>query len=219
MHHYLKNTAIVVLLLAIGGGGAYYYHQSNSNQASQQTTRQASQGQSHAKRQNSHHSNWHNIPVHHKTTTGKMKQSQPVNKPGYTLSVLPKDIQGTWYSYNEGKLETLTISNDKITDDYGSTTIHARPKNTNSMKASKHPKWSIALTPSAIRGQHFTQIMGWNQSAGDGESYAIINVNGMTILDSAGGADYWTDANFYRTPQQAKQNKKKIYKNKGEKGY
>lgn len=162
-HHYFRNSAIIILLLAIGAGGDYYYyHQSNSSQPIQQSSRQASQGQS-------SHKPMHQSLIHRTVNkVNRVKQSvshsQPANKPGYTLSVLPKNLQDTWYSYdNDGKLDTLVITPNKIIDNGHTQIIHARPMKFNALKAANHSSWSIAIPyKHSLRGQHFTDILGWN---------------------------------------------------------
>lgn len=223
-HHYIIGTLAIIVLLALGAGGAYMF-MSNNNSSSQQSSSKVS---SNNKSNNQSNDNNSNATVPHNTHHGSStipnnnskstKASTPTNKPGYTLATLPSNIQGTWYSYDWGKLETLTITNNKIIDNGHVATIHTKPKNKDTSKDKKHSQWEYAIPyPKKVRGISMIEVRGWTQTAGDGESYGTINTNGMTVLNSAGGAGVNTDANFFKSKQQAKQNKKKQFH--GEKRY
>ena len=210
-HHYIIGTLAIILLLAIGAGGADLLSSSNHSRKPRITTPQSSQSISN-KNNNAHHSSRTPIVDH------THKQAAPVNKPGYTLAVLPQNLQGTWYSYDNKKLDMLIITPHKIIYNGHTESIKSRPKNTDAMKATKHPNWGCALiAPKAVRGIRLLNVRGWNQGAGDGDDYGLINNHGMMVLDLAGGAGAETDANFFKSKQQAKQNKKKSFK--GEKRF
>lgn len=216
-HHYIIGTLAVIILLAIGAGGAYMLTGNNSStqqQSSEQSpSRNSNQSNNSSSKPSSSNNSNSSTTSKPKAPSHTTKQSTPANKPGYTLSVLPNKLQGTWYSYDEGKLNTLTITSNKIISNGDTETIHARPKNADAMKAANHPTWGVAMIfPKLARGIRLLNVRGWNQTAGDGDDYGIINTNGMTVLDLAGGAGAETDANFFKSKQQAKQNKKKQYK-------
>lgn len=200
-HVFIKwLTAIAVIILAIGGGifGYSQFNGTHKKPISEIITNHKNSSQS--------DSNHHSSP----------------NKPGYTLSVFPKSIRGTWYSYDDDKLETLKITATAITDDGNTTYLHAGPVKSLPKMHPKHSTWIYASRPHKIRGIDLTEVRGWNQGAGDGASYGAFQStdnsnNPITVLECAGGADVSLNGNFYQSKSTAEQMKKQVFT--GEKKY
>lgn len=130
---------------------------------------------------------------------------------------VPAGMQGTWYTYEDGKLDTVTFNANSITYAGHCIEFHRQTREIpgkyfdnpdsmpNSYKAATK-NWNTA-TFMNIRGIKWLNIRGWVQSAGDGAYYGLKTEKGQTVLVSAGGAEAWADAVYWRNLSDAKKYK------------
>lgn len=129
-----------------------------------------------------------------------------------TMKVFPKSIRGTWYHYDgKGHYGTTKITAKKIkTRSYSSghwytytTPLHHRKTTVDPDKASRHLKWGVA-----IMANGWTDLRGWNQSAGDGVYYKVghqrYHGKHVRVLKEAGGAMIEVNKHSYKTKHLAK---------------
>lgn len=129
-----------------------------------------------------------------------------------TMKVFPKSIRGTWYHYDgKGHYGTTKITAKKIKErSYSSghwytytTPLHHRKTTADPDKASRHLKWGVAIKVSG-----WTDLRGWNQSAGDGAYYKVghqrYHGKHVRVLKEAGGAMIEVNKHSYKTKHLAK---------------
>ncbi|KRM87558.1 hypothetical protein FD19_GL001069 [Lacticaseibacillus thailandensis DSM 22698 = JCM 13996] len=144
----------------------------------------------------------------------------------------PAAMQGTWYSYTSGSdyepagYTKVVISGNKMTTSQGDTTEYTELHDTSEYTAAERrfmdcgnydgfvmdeyrsDHWGKTDTFEA-NGYQWFNVRGWYQSAGDGESFCVINrsVDGQTVpvLTTGYGAGTWVDKHMYRTPELAHQ--------------
>jgi len=130
-------------------------------------------------------------------------------KAKYTMKTFPKSIRGTWYSYQYHEMDRIKITSKKITEIKEVSRLHSRkttayPKENAKMK---HPSW-VTARMMTVNHEHWVNVMGWYQTAGDGESYRQVThkIGGShhSILQMAGGAGFWTDSHGYHSKHLAK---------------
>ncbi|WP_143462521.1 hypothetical protein [Levilactobacillus enshiensis] len=130
-------------------------------------------------------------------------------KARYTMKTFPKSIRGTWYSYQYHKMYRIKITAKKMTGTDFTSRLHSRkvtayPKSGAKMK---HPSW-VTARMMTVDHEHWVNVMGWYQTAGDGESYRQVNhkIGGQRhrILQTASGAGFWTDSHGYQSKHLAK---------------
>lgn len=144
-------------------------------------------------------------------------------------SLIPDNMQGIWYGYNEytNSIETITMRGNTITTTGkygGSMTVHADSERTadekryftesmdpNLMIESRKSWALIQSVNDKIRGANWVNVKGWYQTAGVGTYYAVYNRDGNQVLTEAMGADVWVNMHYYRTEALANQMKNKRY--------
>lgn len=127
------------------------------------------------------------------------------------LFSVPAQLQGTWYSYSEGKMQRLVITDHSVINGQEEQQLHKQQHDFDFERFEKDKtymektaNWGRAVMASA-HGIDFMNVQGWTQGAGDGESYGIKNLAGQTALVTASGADFWTDEVFWPTEALARQ--------------
>ncbi|KRL56572.1 hypothetical protein [Furfurilactobacillus rossiae] len=144
----------------------------------------------------------------------------------------PSSFQRTWFGYNSytHNIDTITFSNNRSTDSSGdSSTIHSTEERTNDdnaiLNAKKQPTtpeekqkldhWGLFNEVHLDNGENWINIMGWYQTAGDGEFYRVANenINGQStpVLFDAGGAEIWINEHYYTSKDIALQMKDKNF--------
>ncbi|GAX00766.1 hypothetical protein [Secundilactobacillus silagei] len=124
-----------------------------------------------------------------------------------TLKSFPMRLHRTWYHYDgHGRYDTIHFSAKKIRSaqyydhKWYHYTSRLHHRNVNSNKITKHPNWLVGQTYH-YRGAFWTNTMGWNQTAGDGDSYKVetkrFHYRKIRVLSVAGGAENWISDHFY----------------------
>lgn len=116
---------------------------------------------------------------------------------------VPSEMQGTWYS-SDG---SIALHGNTITTSDGDVKLYRRsPSFVNSdefndsavQEATKD--WGVAHMFSD-NGMQWLNVMGWVQSAGDGESYAVhtedLDGKSVKVLVAASGAENWVDTVYF----------------------
>ena len=137
------------------------------------------------------------------TTTAQAKAKM-------TERTLPKAIRGTWWHYDgHGRYGKTTITAKKIKSRSHSngnytTIIHTRKQSADPDKLKIHQNWGVI----SMRYHGWTDIRGWNQSAGDGTYYKLshrqYHGKRIRVLKLAGGAGIDTYSHQYATKKLAK---------------
>lgn len=134
------------------------------------------------------------------------------------IKKFPKNIEGKWYAYTnfglggKRKLYKLNLSAKayhfhaykKHEVLYGN--IPAKKK----AYFNKTSKWSYADT-FTMNGYKWVNFIGWQQSAGDCDSYNVHKFGKHTVLSAAGGATNSVSAHYYRSVKVAKHMADKHY--------
>lgn len=133
----------------------------------------------------------------------------------YTLKVFPKRLQRTWYHYaGKGHYSAIKFTNKTIKDreyfdgKYSTSTshLHYRKVNVDPDKIATHP-WAVGHA-FYFRKAHWTNVMGWNQSAGDGDFYKVgtktYHGHKLRVLSVGGGAEAWIINHYYTSRKVAK---------------
>lgn len=156
-----------------------------------------------------------------KSSSVSSSTSQKSNIPGDEgLADVPSELQGTWYSGDHfgdddnDSISTLTLGEHTVSfkggEGSGTTILHKRAKDFDStkyiqdksyMKATKD--WGICSMLN-VEGQKMFNVMGYNQGAGDGAYYYLMQEEGQTVLVEAGGAGAWADAVYWKDEASAK---------------
>ncbi|WP_395322788.1 hypothetical protein [Levilactobacillus parabrevis] len=136
-----------------------------------------------------------------------------------TVKALPKKLQGAWYHYDgHGKHDRVKFTATKWRtvgyqngSRYASTsTLHQRKLNADPDKLARHANWVVGWKMT-VRRANWTDLRGWNQSAGDGTYYKVANKRyhgqKLAVLSEAGGAGVWVTQHYYASKQVAKQMK------------
>ncbi|KRL06420.1 DUF4767 domain-containing protein [Liquorilactobacillus hordei] len=123
-------------------------------------------------------------------------------------SIVPTALRRTWYGYDdEGNLNTITITDDTLIANGSKTYLHTRDTNVDPAQEPQHDDWGSASTTN-VRGINFLNIRGWNQTAGDGDSYGVKQENAdgqnIDVMIEAGGADFWCSQTYYTSTDLAK---------------
>ncbi|WP_056967278.1 DUF4767 domain-containing protein [Liquorilactobacillus sucicola] len=132
-----------------------------------------------------------------------------------TVSIVPAALKRTWYGYDDdGKLNTVTITDDTLTAGGSKIYLHTRDNNIDPSQEPQHDDWGNASMGN-IRGIDFLNVRGWNQTAGDGEYYGVKqeNVAGQNIdvMVEAGGAGAWCSQTYYASVDLAKKQQGQKY--------
>ena len=135
---------------------------------------------------------------------------------------VPKDMQGTWYyidSYTK-KPEKLVIGQNVINNKGYKPELHVMNKHfgdkTNLTKWSRAYRdasrdWSdTSLTK--VRGINYVQVIKWGAVGGDGLSYGLHKEAGQPVIVIGTGAKTWTENVAWKTPELAKENSGKHFK-------
>ena len=137
---------------------------------------------------------------------------------------VPKELQGTWYTYpaDDDKLETIKISQNKINDGYSSLELHKiNVKFANEHLYSDMSKsyrnatknWGMAqMIGKKIHNIDYLNVRTWMQGAGDGIYYGAHTENGQSVVVIGEGAGLWTNSVAWKTPQLAQQYKHKKFR-------
>lgn len=200
--------SVAVLLTACGSQSSQSKKDIESVELSSNTAKHSSSNKGFTKKQSSSSS----------STAGSSSEStEDTSGPdGSTLYNVPSSLQGTWYTVNtDGDIATVTFGQNTL--DYssdgstGSTLkLYKTPAGFDPTTASTQNDIASAKYYT-VDGTNYLNIMGWNQSAGDGSSYAIKNENGNEVMVEAGGAEFWIDAVYYKTQDLAQQYKDTKY--------
>lgn len=134
---------------------------------------------------------------------------------------IPSEYQGTWYTYRTGtnKLFTIVISQHKVSEGNYTTELHKVDKSAgdyvekyarSKSYANETKNWGRVnfMNQEGIR---YLNVMGWIQSAGDGEFYGPHTEKGQTVMVIAEGAGPWVDCVAWKSPQLAQQYKHKKF--------
>lgn len=126
-----------------------------------------------------------------------------------TLKSFPTSLHRTWYHYDgHGRYDTIHFSSKKMSYAqyydhkwyHSTSTLHYRNANTDPDKIKRHNSWVVGHT-FHIGKANWTNVMGWNQSAGDGSSYKVetktYHHKKVRVLSEGGGAEFWIDNHFY----------------------
>lgn len=131
-----------------------------------------------------------------------------------TLKTFPKSLRRTWYHYDgHGRYDTVKLtSKHYYTKSYyekwyhSSSTLHSRNGKTDPEHLKMHSSWVVGHAYH-IGKAHWTNIMGWNQSAGDGTSYKLeirkYHHKNFRLLSEGGGAELWISQHYYATKKVA----------------
>jgi hypothetical protein len=201
-----KKGLIFVPLLCVGLllGGCSNSNQSKSNKHVQSTKVSSSKKVDSAQKSSQ------------KNTT---KSSVDTKAKSTTEAFIPANLQKTWYSVDEdGNVDKLSFTANAIhyenSVDSGTTTIHDGSSEPDPDTASIHSDWGRSGKVS-IHGINFLNVLGWNQSAGDGTYFGIksevINGKPTDILVDAEGAGVWCSATYYESEALAHQEAGKKY--------
>lgn len=136
---------------------------------------------------------------------------------------IPEAMQGTWYTYIDGKLIKTVIDDHHIGDDGQTTELHIQTREMpekylddgNSIPKSylkETQNWSTAGYMN-LHGIKWLNTRGWIQGAGDGEFYGLKTEEGQTALVVAGGAGVWTTAVCWRNVASAQKYAHKKFSN------
>lgn len=131
---------------------------------------------------------------------------------------VPENMRGTWYSADDGENSTINFGAHQLTIDGQTNQLYKKDSNfsvDNESSATRDAvykateNWSNASFWD-VHDMHFLNLLGWNQEAGDGVSFAVhtetINGKQVKILVAAGGAEFWTERIYYQTQDLAKAN-------------
>lgn len=126
-----------------------------------------------------------------------------------TLKSFPTSLHRTWYHYDgHGRYDTVRFSSKKTSYSqyydhkwyHGTSTLHYRNVKSDPDKIKIHGTWVVGGV-FRMGKTTWTNIRGWNQSAGDGTSYKIetktYHHKKVRVLSEAGGAGFWIDNHFY----------------------
>ena len=133
-----------------------------------------------------------------------------------TVKTYPARYQHVWYHYNgDGRYDKMkfTAHNMSYTQNYenridiSQSALHSRNSDANPVTLKDHPSWVMGL-PVRVRGEHWVNIYGWNQTTGAGVYYGVANKTyrnrKLRVLTSAHGAGVWTDKHYYLSKKVAK---------------
>ncbi|WP_308556457.1 hypothetical protein [uncultured Lactobacillus sp.] len=128
------------------------------------------------------------------------------------LYTIPSEFQGVWYTVSYGKMYKIVFTDHEIIENGQTTELH-KMKRSFIDKIEKMPKsyqdktmkWGRASMMTDIKKNTWFNVMGWNQTAGDGESYRLHTEKGQNVLVLASDAGPWTDSVAWKTPQLAKE--------------
>ena len=137
---------------------------------------------------------------------------------------VPRELQGTWYTYpaDDNKLETIKISQNKIDNGYSSLELHK----INAKFANEHlysdmsksyrnatKNWGMAqMIGKKIHNINYLNVRTWMQGAGDGIYYGAHTESGQSVIVIGEGAELWTNSVAWKTPQLAQQYKHKKFR-------
>lgn len=132
-----------------------------------------------------------------------------------TASIVPAALKRTWYGYDDdGKLNTVTITDDTLTAGGSKIYLHTRDNNIDPSQEPQHDDWGNASMGN-IRGIDFLNVKGWNQTAGDGEYYGVKQENvarqNIDVMVEAGGAGAWCSQTYYASVDLAKKQQGQKY--------
>lgn len=135
------------------------------------------------------------------------------------LDNAPAEMLGTWYSYDNHEEATVTFTEHTIeeTEDGRTVTTELHKMNPDRDRGdhdqdkaywAKTKHWAtiskFKVPESKPKDNKlYYNIYGWNETAGDGEFYALHTEESQPVLILAGGAGIWTDAVYWKTPELA----------------
>lgn len=139
---------------------------------------------------------------------------------------VPSEMQGTWYSADNDADSTMTFGPHSYTysydDDSGTTQLYKQDSQwaqnednyTNQDIQKATTNWGKASFFN-LDGEHWLNVRGWTQGAGDGESYAVktetVDGKQVKVLVVGGGARNLVDAVYYQSKDMAQQNADKKF--------
>nr|WP_259686826.1 hypothetical protein [Lactobacillus helveticus] len=128
----------------------------------------------------------------------------------------PEEMLGTWYSYDNHEKAAVTFTDHTIEETENGHTVTTelhkmKPDRDRGEDKAYWAKTKHCATISKFKmpeskpkdNKLYYNIYGWNETAGDGEFYAVPTEEGQPVLISAGGAGVWTDAVYWKTPELA----------------
>ena len=143
-----------------------------------------------------------------KGQSATVPSSSSQSKSQKTASIVPAALKRAWYGYDQdGKLDTVTITDDTLIADGSKVYLHVRNGNTDPSQDTEHSDWA-SVTQQNIRGINFVNLKGWNQTAGAGEYYGVkqesYNGQNIDVMVEAGGAGAWCSQTYYSSADLAK---------------
>lgn len=137
---------------------------------------------------------------------------------GQHAVVFPASFRHLWYSADRYADSPLTFGANSITQSGSTYPVYDAEEHSardqavlngdDSKMDQAHSNWGSAGTAD-VGGDHWINVRGWYQTAGDGTSYTIINrsLNGKTVpvLEEGSGAGFWLDCNYFPTQALAQQ--------------
>ncbi|WP_201738276.1 MULTISPECIES: hypothetical protein [Lactobacillus] len=151
------------------------------------------------------------------STTNDTSQKSNIPADG-GLFTIPAAYRGTWYTYHNhsNKLTIIKIGAHTISLDGYTTELHTVDKHYTGDYIEKYQKVKSYTNATKNWGRpkfwkvnhiKYLNVMGWMQSAGDGEFYGLHTEKGQPVLVIGYGAGLWTDSVAWRTQNLAKQYK------------
>lgn len=135
-------------------------------------------------------------------------KTSPVQSNKSSASVIPANLQGTWYTADtgNGNIDTLTVSSNKINDEAGFS-MDVKKKNTGSSDTT-----TGYMKQTAINGINFYSFTNMGQRPGQGSTYLAPHTeNGQSVVVSA-NSNGRTNAVYWKSEALAKQNANKQFK-------
>ena len=139
----------------------------------------------------------------------KLEGNEDSNQASSSESVIPSELQGTWYTADtgNGNIDTLTVSGDKINDEAGCS-MNVKKENTDKADSDSLSGYMKQTTINGIKFYSFTNM---GQEPGQGSTYLARHTeNGQEVIVSANSKGT-TNAVYWKSKDLAKQNTNKQF--------
>ena len=139
----------------------------------------------------------------------KLEGNEDSNQASSSESVIPSELQGTWYTADtgNGNIDTLTVSGDKINDEAGFS-MNVKKENTDKADSDSLSGYMKQTTINGIKFYSFTNM---GQEPGQGSTYLARHTeNGQEVIVSANSKGT-TNAVYWKSKDLAKQNTNKQF--------
>lgn len=139
----------------------------------------------------------------------KLEGNEDSNQASSSESVIPSELQGTWYTADtgNGNIDTLTVSGDKINDEAGFS-MNVKKENTDKADLDSLSGYMKQTTINGIKFYSFTNM---GQEPGQGSTYLARHTeNGQEVIVSANSKGT-TNAVYWKSKDLAKQNANKQF--------